>query len=106
MEKAPCCGRKAAVDGSASKLLRKKRVRRSAPSLLGLGVSLGCLAWGSNSGVARASWIDPDTLPEYRTKEFEGDGRHFDLVFSDEFERCVVCESWCFLSEYVVMWLC
>lgn len=37
--------------------------------------------------MARASWIDPDTLPEYRTKDFEGDDRQFDLVFSDEFDR-------------------
>lgn len=37
----------------------------------------------------RASWIDPDTLPEYRTKDFVGDERHFDLVFSDEFDRYV-----------------
>lgn len=40
--------------------------------------------------MARASWIDPDTLPEYYTKEIEGDDRDFDLVFSDEFNRCGV----------------
>lgn len=38
--------------------------------------------------MARASWIDPDTLAEYHTKDYEGDSRDFDLVFSDEFNRC------------------
>lgn len=88
--KAPCCGRIPAVDCCTNtgkgELLRKKRVRPG-PSLLGLGVCLSCLSWGGNSGVARASWIDPDTLPEYHTKDFVGDERHFDLVFSDEFDR-------------------
>ena len=87
----PCCGRKPVVGCSTSKLLRQKKRVRSAPSVLWLGVAafyLGCLSWaGSNSGVARASWIDPDTLPEYHAKDFVGDERHFDLVFSDEFDR-------------------
>lgn len=106
----PCCGRLAAIDccSSTSKLPRKKRVRPSAPSLLGLGVSLGCcLAWGnsgSSSVVARASWIDPDTLPEYHTKDFEGDERHFDLVFSDEFDRYgeLAVKSWLCVSRLVL----
>lgn len=78
--KPPCGCKTPAVGSDTRKLPRKKRVR-SAPSMLGLGLSLGCIA------VARASWVDPDTLPEYRTKEFEGDERQFDLVFSDEFDR-------------------
>eukprot|EP00903_Cladosiphon_okamuranus_P018365 g16894.t1 len=85
------CGRARAVHCctgiGTSKLLRTKKRMRSAPSLLGLGVYLGCLPWGGNGGVARASWIDPDTLPEYHAKDFVGDERHFDLVFSDEFDR-------------------
>lgn len=91
--KRPYCRGVPDVDCSASassKTLRKKRVRSSPSSLLGLAsVFLGGLAWGGSRGVVRASWIDPDTLPEYHTKDFEGDGRHFDLVFSDEFDRCV-----------------
>lgn len=32
-----------------------------------------------------AGWIDSDSLPEDRVKSFEG--REFELVFSDEFNR-------------------
>jgi beta-glucanase (GH16 family) len=36
-----------------------------------------------------ASWVDPDTPTEFRTTEslHDGDGRKYELVFSDEFEQ-------------------
>ena len=69
------------------------RPRRSSgrPGWRKLPLGLACLAfWGGGSGsVAPAwgSWIDPDTLPEDRSKSFVGDEREFGLVFSDEFDR-------------------
>ena len=37
--------------------------------------------------VALASWIDPDTPPDKRTVVSYTDGKTYDLVMSDEFER-------------------
>lgn len=56
--------------------------------------TLACLVCGNgnsngnsnnNSLLVNAGWVDPDSLPEVRAKEFEG--RDFELVFSDEFNR-------------------
>lgn len=83
------------VEVAGTRVERKRRARSAtllSPCISKLvGLWLACLAaeLGRGGGVARASWIDPDTLPEYRTKNFGGDSREFDLVFSDEFNRCV-----------------
>ncbi|CBJ31299.1 Beta-1,6-glucan active enzyme, family GH16 [Ectocarpus siliculosus] len=91
---ASCPGRAGPTPATSNSFRRRRRVQSSSSqrpwsSLAFMGL-LPYLAWLGSSGgggVARASWIDPDTLPEHRTKDFEGDDRQFDLVFSDEFDR-------------------
>lgn len=82
----PCAG----GHGVSNAALRSRRRRGSSWWWrLGRGVT-ACLACRCVAP-ARSSWIDPDTLPEDRQKTFESDGRDFDLVFSDEFNRYYCC---------------
>lgn len=70
--------------GGSFHFQEKRRPLRSLDAWL---VVLACLLRLAMAP-AGASWIDPDTLLEDRSKVFEFDERHFDLVFSDEFNRC------------------
>ncbi|CAN0161844.1 unnamed protein product, partial [Ascophyllum nodosum] len=63
--------------------LRQKR--RLQPSSCWMALTY-ISVWGAVART-RASWVDPDTLPEEQSKIFEFDDRQFDLVFSDEFNR-------------------
>lgn len=60
---------------------------------------LVCLRWESRIVHAEASWVDPDTPGDEKIKQFVGDARQFDLVFSDEFDRCVAL-SWIICSSF------
>ncbi|CAM9322280.1 unnamed protein product [Pylaiella littoralis] len=93
-----CCSKRSPSRDSHHNLMRRQKRTRllsSRPSLRRRAAALGCClalahgggGRGGRGGVARASWIDPDTLAEYHTKDYEGDSRDFDLVFSDEFNR-------------------